>query len=67
MPTDLLQASIRQRNGRAELSANISLGLVCLIVCLSVLISLFASNDVAQAVAQTGLLELGRLQASVPR
>ncbi|HEY1851128.1 MAG TPA: hypothetical protein VGG60_08900 [Candidatus Binataceae bacterium] len=61
MPTDLVEALIHQRNARAELSATVSLGLVSLILCLVVLVLLFVSDDFAQAVTQTGLLELGQL------
>ena len=62
MPTDLVEALIHQRAARAELSATISLGLVSIILCLVVLVLLFVSDDFAQAVTQTGLLELGQLQ-----
>ena len=65
MPTDLVEAFIQRRNARAELGATVSLGLVSLILCLVVLVSLFVSDDLAQAVTQTGLLELGRLQQPV--
>jgi hypothetical protein len=61
MPTEIIEVSLRHRTARGELSASVSLCLVCLILCLSVLILLFASDDFAEAVMQMGRLELGGL------
>lgn len=65
MPTDVVESLMRQRKAHAEVSATFSLCLACLILCLTVLVLLCVSDDFAQAVTQTGLLELGRMPTSI--
>ncbi len=67
MPTDLVEVVAHQRNARAETNALVSLCLVCLILCLGELILIFASDSFAEAVTQTGLLELGQMSPLIAR
>lgn len=67
MPTDLVEVVAHRRNARAEANALVSLCLVCLILCLGELILIFASDNFAEAVTQTGLLELGQMSPLIAR